>query len=157
MGLRENIQHDTIGDLAMREAVSVQPDITVRDAIAKMQSSGVGAVIVVDKDGKPTGMFNEKMLPDLLINKAAEAMDAPVRDHMTTYVICLKKSETIATLIATMEKHKLRYVCVIDEAGKPCALTGLRGVVEYIVDFFPYEVKNQPLESNLAINKREGA
>ncbi|MBI1372840.1 MAG: CBS domain-containing protein [Phycisphaera sp.] len=156
MGLRENIQHDTIGDLALRKAVVVQPDITIREAIKAMQQAGLGAVIVVDEDGKPVGMYNEKMLPGMLSTNPG-AMDRPVRDHMTSYVICLRKSESIATLIATMEKHKLRWVCVVDDAGRPVALTGLRGVVEYLVEYFPYKVKMQPLQSRLAIEQREGA
>jgi hypothetical protein len=49
-------------------------------------------------------------------------------------------------------------VSIVDADGRPTALTGLRGVVEYVADYFPRQVKVQPIDgSKVSIKTREGA
>jgi len=156
MGLRENILLERVSDLPLRPLVFMQVDETVRSVLHRMSEGGLGAAITVDADGKPVGMFNEKLLIRLLHENPA-AMDQPVGQVMTRNVICVQQGDSIATLIATMQQRKLRWVCVVDETGKATALTGLRGAMEYIVDHFPRRVYVQSTKSKLAVDQREGA
>lgn len=156
MGLRENILSQPVADLAVRELVTAEPDSTVRDAVAAMRQKNLGAVIVVDDAGKPIGMFNEKLLIQLL-DAGGDVMDEPVERHMTTNVACVKTSDTIATLIATIHSRGLRWICICDEAGKAVGISGVRGVMEYVSEHHPRCVLVQPLESKLSVDEREGA
>lgn len=156
MTLRDSIIQETIADLALRPVVRVHADQTVRQVCEAMSEQRLGAAIITDADGRTQGMFNEKLLISLLARKP-EGMDEPVKYHMTSNVVCVKPTDSIATLIATMQGRKLRWVCVVDDQGKATALTGLRGVMEYAVDHFPRSVLSQPIRSKLAIEEREGA
>ena len=84
-------------------------------------------------------------------------MDEPASKHMVREVVTVKQTDPIAVLIATMKQRHLRWVCVVDDEGKAIALTGLRGVMEYMVDHHPLLVKSTPIRRKLSMNEREGA
>lgn len=156
MGLRENLRREPISQLELHKAVTVRPQTPVHEAIEALRRESVGAVIVTDDDGRPAGMFTEKLLIRLLVYRP-EATHEPVASHMSARIECLKADEPIARLISTMQRHALRWVCVVDGDGRPTALADLRGVIEYVVDHFPRLVKVQPIEPRLSIENREGA
>lgn len=156
MALYDNIRQDTVADLSMRQLLVIKPTDSVRRACHIMREAGLGAAVTVDDEGRPVGMFNEKILIRLLA-EGGDVMDTPVVDYLTTYVACVKQSDSIAHLLNEMQTKDFRWVCVTDEAGRAIALTGLRGAMEYIVDHFPRVVKVQSLGSKLSIDEREGA
>jgi CBS domain-containing protein len=156
MGLRENLWRHPISQLSLRKALTVSPAMPVRQAVELMRREKIGAVIAINEAGKPTGMFNEKLLIRLLAYRP-EAADEPIGSHLSVRIVCLRRDEPIARLIDVMQKHSLRWVCVVDEEGRAVALTGLRGVMEYVIDYFPRLVKVQPIEAKLSMEHREGA
>jgi CBS domain-containing protein len=157
MGLRRNIMQEPISALSLRRCPTTTATDTVREAIAILKRDHLGTIIIVDDDGMPKGMYNEHMLMRLLAENPA-GLDDPVGDHMTTYVVCLRRDEPIAKLIATMYERKLRWVCVVDNEGRPISLSGLRGVIEYVSEYFPHQVAVQPISGNkLSVDQREGA
>jgi CBS domain-containing protein len=101
-------------------------------------------------------MFTEKLLIRLLAHRP-EAVDEPVAEHQSVRIVCLRGEEPIARLITTMQKHALRWVCMVDGDGRPTALADLRGVIEYVADHVPRIVKVQPIEPKLSMEQREGA
>jgi CBS domain-containing protein len=156
MGLRSDILNQPVSSLALRPLITVRPSATVHEAIETMRRARLGCVIVIDDAGKPIGMFNEKMLMRMLLEKP-DAISQPIRQHMTRNVWSVIEGDTIARLIGVLQVHKLRWACVCDDSGKATAITGLKGLMEHIVDNFPRQCKVQPIRSNLAIEQREGA
>lgn len=156
MGLREDLRTEPIGGLTMRQAVTIPPTVSVRQAAEKMSEHKLGAVIVTDDRGLPQGMFTEKLLIRVMA-LSPFAMDEPVGSHMAQRCVCLRLTEPVSRLIAVMLEHNLRWVCVVDEEGLPVGLTGLRSVIEYIAEELPSLVKVQPIEAQLSISEREGA
>ncbi|MBI1367782.1 MAG: CBS domain-containing protein [Planctomycetes bacterium] len=157
MGLRENILRDPISELTLRPVVAMPRSATVRQTIEAMKRQGIGAAIIVDSDGRAAGMFNEKLLIRLLLESPG-SLDEPVEKHMTPRLVTVRESDSIAKLLAIMQEFSLRWVCIIDEQGRPTALTGLRGLIEYVVDYFPRQVKVQPIDKNhVSMRTREGA
>jgi len=157
MGLQKNINTEPIASLSLRRCPTTTPDVTVRDAVRIMRRDGLGAIIVVDEDGKPIGMFNENILVRLL-DESPGALAEPISSHMTTYVVCLRREEPIAKLIATMYERNIHWICVLDRHGRPVSFSGLRGLIEYVAEYFPHHIMVQPTTSSkLAMDQREGA
>jgi hypothetical protein len=75
---------------------------------------------------------------------------------MSRQVVRLSGSNSIATLLRAMQQQRLRWVCVVDNDGRPLALTGLRGVIDFVVDSFARDVRVQPITEKLPV-QREGA
>lgn len=157
MGLYENFHADPISMLDVHKTVSVSPDTLVRDVVKQMREARLGAAFIVNHTDHPVGMFNERMLVDLL-SKKPEAMDETVDRHMTLNIVCLHRTDSVAKLIATMSNYNISWVCLVDEEYRPTALTGLRGVLRYVVEYIPHLIRVEPMDStNLSMEQREGA
>ncbi len=156
MGLRRNILKDTVADLDIRPVITVRPKTTVREAAARMKEMRLGCVIVVDGKGKPVGKFTERKLMRALLDNPAN-MRQPVEKFMYPTCDCVALTDPIATLIRTMQARSLRFLCVVDEKGRAVALTGQKGLMEYIADHFPRRVKVQLMDARVFSDQREGA
>lgn len=69
------------------EVVTIHKDDSIFAAAVKMQSFGVGCLVVVDENNKPAGIISEK---DIVVKAVAISMDlqhAPVTSIMTTRLI----------------------------------------------------------------------
>ena len=155
MGLRQDILQQPVTELNWRKLVKVAPTETVRRIVAVMQEEHLGGVVVVGDDGKAIGEFTDRDLIRLLLDDSA-AMDNPVGRHMSDTWGQIRQTDPIARIIDQMQDRKLRYVVVVDDEGLPVGLTGQKGVMEYIADHFPRQVKVQMMKSKLHMDQREG-
>ena len=155
MGLRQDILQQPVTELEWRKLIKVQRTDTVRHVVELMQRDGLGGVVVVGADGKATGEFTERDLIGLLLADPG-ALDEPVGKHMSDTWGQIHQAQPIARIIDRMQDRKLRYVIVVDDAGMPVGLTGQKGVMEYIADHFPRQVKVQMMKSKLHMDQREG-
>ncbi|MCX5660179.1 MAG: CBS domain-containing protein [Planctomycetota bacterium] len=156
MGLRENILKDPVSEIALRELIAVARKTPVREVAAKMREKRLGVAIVVDRAGKPVGKFTERKLMKLLLEDP-KGLDQPVEKFMYDSATPLGRDEPIASLIELMQKQKVRFVCVTDEKGKAVAITGQKGLMEYIAEQFPRAVKAQSTKPRIFTQEREGA
>jgi len=156
MGLREDILKKTVADLELREIIKVRPHDTVSSVVSIMQQKRLGCVVVVDDDDRPLGKFTEKQLTSLVL-KNQSAMDEQVGEHMTSAWSTVEKTDPISKVLDAMQSKGLRFVIVVDSDGRAVGLTGQKGMMEYIADHFPRQVKVQMMESKLYMDEREGA
>lgn len=156
MGLHSNMRSEPVSRLALRTPVLLQPGDTVRAAVEQMRAQQLGCVFVVDADRKPTGIFTEHMLNRILITNV-DALDDPLREHMEDSWCSVKITDEIVDVLAAMQAHDVRFVCVLDEQGRVAALTGQKGLMEYIADHFPDQVMVQRIGCSPYIQQREGA
>lgn len=156
MGLRESLRKDPVSKLPLRQAVTVSRKTTVRQAMAQMRQMHLGCVIVVDRNKKPIGKFTERKVMRLLVEDPGQ-LDDPVDKFMYPTGDPVPLDMPIARMVEIMQSRQLRFLSVVDQAGKVVALTGQKGLMEYIVDFFPRQVKVQRLRPVLYMRDREGA
>ena len=155
MGLRENMLTEPVSQLALREAIIVDPATLIRDAVVLMRSKRLGCVIVAEEDRIPIGVFTERELMKLRAHDAT-ALDEPVGDHLAPNWATVNKSDSIAKALEAMQKNRMWFVCVIDDGGLAVALTGQKGLMEYIADHFPQSVLTQT-PGTKTLTEREGA
>lgn len=156
MGLYHNILNDPVSELQLREVIAVAPDTTCREAVATMKQKCLGYAVVLDSEGRPLGMFTERMLIRLLLSDSA-SLDDPVENHISGRAMRIRRDEPIAKLIQTMQSLGWRFVCVVDEQNRAVGVTGQRGVLEYLTDHFPRSVKVQRMSTEFFSGQREGA
>jgi CBS domain-containing protein len=155
MGLRQDILEQPVTELTWRKLIKVAPTDSVRSAIAQMQQERLGGVVVVGDDGRIVGEFTERELIGMLL-EAPGSMDDPISKHMGDTWGELRTTDSIARIVNEMQDRKLRYVLVVDDDGIPVGLTGQKGVMEYIAEHFPRQVKVQTMDSKLHMDQREG-
>jgi predicted transcriptional regulator len=156
MGLRENIRTEPVTEIRHRALIAVSRQTSVKEAAEKLRRYKVGCVIVTDQEGKPVGKFTERLLMKLLLEDA-RALRLPVERFMYPDPDAIGMNEPIGKMVDVMKHKKLRFLCVTDPEGRAVALTGQHGLMEYITEHFPRQVKVQLLQSKLAMDQREGA
>jgi CBS domain-containing protein len=87
---------------------------TVTEAARKMRDLGVGALPICGDDNRLKGMITDR---DIVLNCVAEGMDTTqtkVQDYAGDEVVTIGADDSIEDALATMSKHGVRRVPVID-------------------------------------------
>lgn len=156
MGLQENLHAETVRELALREPVTVHPDTPVREVVETMKAQRLGCAVVVDAGHKPLGMFTESMLLERLARGERE-LKSSVSEWMAAEWPCVNVNDPVVDVLDAMRTRNVRFICVVDDAGKLVGLTGQRGLLEYVADHFPSQVMVQRIGGTPHLNSREGA
>lgn len=156
MGLRQNILTEPVEKLSLRKAIVLDSVTPVRDAIRRMREEKLGSVVVAGDDGRPVGIFSEGVLIHLLAEEP-DKLDDPIGRHLSSDWACVKLTDPILSVLETMQSRNLRFVCVADNSGKVVALTGQRGLMEYVADYFSRQVMVERVGTKAYPDKREGA
>lgn len=156
MGLIENFQADTVDQLNLRETITIAPETATRSVVESMREKNLGCAVLVDADGKPTGIFTEAILRCGLAQDP-QFLDAPISDHAAKVFPWVYLTDPVSTLLDAMETKNYRFVVVVDEAGKVIGLTGQKGLMEYVAEHFSEEVMVQRIGSEPYAHRREGA
>lgn len=94
------------------EVFTVEPQVSVFDALKLMAEYDIGAVVVVDA-GKVVGIFSERDYARKMILKDRSSRDTPVRKVMTERVITVDPATTIEVCMDLMTYRHIRHLPVI--------------------------------------------
>ena len=89
-------------------------DETVTEAARKMRDLGVGALPICGEDNRLKGMITDR---DIVLNCVAEGMDTTsvkVQDYAGDEVVTIGADDSIEEALATMTRHGVRRLPVID-------------------------------------------
>lgn len=157
MGLQQNFQNEPVSRLSLREPVTALPNESLREVIVRMREKKLGCAIVVDDQYKPIGIFTESLLTQLLDRHGPLVMDNRIEDHMTCPCPWVNLTDPVAYVLDAMQLKNLRFLCVVDEAGRVAGLTGQKGLIEFVADHFPGQVMVQRIGGEPYPSNREGA
>lgn len=122
------------------EAAAVPVEATAADAIRKMLDHHVGAVGVVDGEGRVAGIFTER---DVLRKLSLSRLDpeaTPVRDLMTTPVEMATQETGPGEAMATMVERHFRHLPVVDSNSKLLGILSIRNLLEWRIDALTQEL-----------------
>ena len=126
----------SIRHLLARKGNAVQtvgPDATVFDALELMAQHDVGALVVVDSEGELIGLVSERDYARKVILRGRISRDTPVRDIMTTGVLCVTSQQTVDACMALMTQHRIRHIPVV-ENGQLSGIVSIGDVVFAIIE-----------------------
>jgi CBS domain-containing protein len=121
-------------------AAAVPVEASVADAIRKMLDHHVGAVGVVDAEGRVAGIFTER---DVLRKFSLTKLDpesTPVRELMTTPVEMATQETGPGEAMATMVERHFRHLPVADDNGKLLGILSIRNLLEWRIDGLTQEL-----------------
>jgi len=117
---------ETRGVCSRDDVVCVIAEDRLREVIRLMAERKIGAVIVIDKSGRTTGIFTER---DLLL-KAADietlGPDIPVGQVMTSGVVSVQSDATVVEVADLMLDCGFRHVIINDQHGRPDGIVSIR-------------------------------
>ena len=91
------------------------------------------------------------------LTRARGILSEPLTEHMTTAVSWVRDDDPIETVLDALEEKNTRFIAVVDKDGRLVALTGQKGLMEYVAEHFPDEILRRDVTSNPAKSSREGA
>ncbi|HEY0847961.1 MAG TPA: DUF294 nucleotidyltransferase-like domain-containing protein [Noviherbaspirillum sp.] len=110
--------HSPLSSIIRREAVTVPPEMSVRDALRTMDTNRIGSVVVAQEPERiPLGVFT---LQDLLRRIALQGSDLsqPIGNVMTRQPVSLKPYSTAYQAALLMANRNVRHLLVVDDDGR---------------------------------------
>ncbi len=149
-----------LSELPVHEAVVLSAQDTVTEAMRAMQREHRGCVLVTDdgtSNSKLLGIFTERDVLFRVVDRGRNPATLPLAEVMTPDPEALSVRSTVAYALNKMCVGGFRHVPVVDEEHRPAFVVSVRDVVEFLVEAFPREVLNLPVEGKKSQKAREGA
>ena len=159
-GFDADLLREPVTAIPVRETVVFAPDGTVTDAMRAMQREHRGCVLVTDDGTSSTkllGIFTERDVLFRIVDRGRNPATLPLAEVMTPDPEALSVRSTVAYALNKMCVGGFRHVPVVDEEHRPAFVVSVRDVVEFLVEAFPREVLNLPVEGKKSQKAREGA
>jgi CBS domain-containing protein len=110
----------TVGELLKGKGyqiISIGPNDSVLQAMAKMSQHNVGALLVMDGN-QLVGIFSERDYARKFILYGGASNDTKVNQYMTAKVLHVSCDQTLEECMAIMTAHRFRHLPVLEEGGK---------------------------------------
>ncbi|HEC42537.1 MAG TPA: CBS domain-containing protein [Bacteroides sp.] len=115
------------------EFFSINPDATVFEALGIMADKNIGALMVIDGDGKLVGMFSERDYARKIILHGVKSKEASIVDYMSTELHTVNPDTSVLGCMAVMTDKKVRHVPVLDH-NKLVGIISIGDVVNTIIE-----------------------
>jgi arabinose-5-phosphate isomerase len=126
-------QLQSVGE-AMRsgEQLRIAPETaTIREVFVNIRKTGrrTGAVMLVDGDGRLSGLFTDSDLVRLLEDRRENEIDRPIAGAMTARPKTISPEAPLADAISLLSQHHISELPVIDGEGRPVGLVDITDLI----------------------------
>ena len=126
--------------LCDEKPATVRVEATAAQAIEAMLEQSVGAVAIVDAEGKVAGIFTERDVLKKLALSGQDPRKAPVREFMTTPVKLAAQEMSPGEALAEMVEHHVRHLPIVDAGGKLLGVLSIRNLLQAQVDELAHDL-----------------
>jgi len=115
------------------EVYTISPDATVLEALKKMAEYNVGALPVVDEEGRIVGIFSERDYARKVVLQGKASKEVPVREIMSTKVLYVSPETSDWECMALLTDKRVRHLPVL-EGEKLVGFLSIGDIVKSIMD-----------------------
>jgi len=144
--------HTFVKDAMRKTVISIDSEMTVKDAATMMEDTDVGCVIIT-KGNAPLGILTERDFVKRIVSKE-KSFSTPLADVMSFPLITSKPDDTVWEVAEIMKKNKIHKVPVEDNGKlvgiitasdlvKLCSM-GSDSEMRHIADSILIRLKNNP-------------
>ncbi len=131
---------DTIRTLRPAEPLCVRETATVHDAVAAMLAKRQAGVLVIDADGRLTGIFTERDVLTRVVGRDLDTRLTPLSAVMTRNPEAVSPRDRIAYALNRMSVAGYRTIPVVDAETRPIGVVTVTDFIRWLVDLFPEAV-----------------
>jgi CBS domain-containing protein len=110
---------------------AIGPDASIYEAVSMMAEKGIGALLVMEGE-QLNGIISERDYARKVILAGKSSRQTPVREIMTTAVLCAKLEQSVEQCLALMTDKRIRHLPVAD-GGKVVGLVSIGDLVKEII------------------------
>lgn len=130
--VESSLLEDRIAGLKPRRPVTINGTTTVSQAVRVMTDEAVGAVLVVDSNGKLDGILSERDLLTWAADLPPDQLDSRLaREFMTDNPETVCPEDLLARALQKMDVGRYRHLPVVT-AGKPVGVISVRDIIQHI-------------------------
>jgi CBS domain-containing protein len=122
--------------LGPKTPLCVTEKSSVKEVIELLQKFSVGSVLILDEQGKVSGIFTERDCLLKVIGKEINLNKTAITDVMTKNPETQKLDGTIAYALNLMSLGGFRHIPLVDDDGIPVGIISVKQVVDYLVNSF---------------------
>lgn len=104
-----------IEQVMVSRPLTIQPEMTMRNALDIFRTSRISGAPVVDSNNDLVGVIS---MEDLIVCLLASDMDAPVSKYMTTKLITVKSSDPVVEALKLFVTRGIGRLPVVNQDGK---------------------------------------
>ena len=94
---------------------TISKDQNVKQALILMSEKNIGAIIIVDNNGFPIGIFSERDYARKIILKGKSSKDTLLDEVMTKELITVSRDYKIEQCMEIMIEKKIRHLPVLED------------------------------------------
>ena len=113
--------------------ITTTPDATLHDALRTLINSRVGALVVIDLEGKVVGIITERDLLRVCAELNGEINSLRVADWMTTHLIIGVPQDEVSYIMGIMTHNRIRHLPIMDD-GRLEGIVSIGDVVKAQLD-----------------------
>jgi CBS domain-containing protein len=114
------------------DVATVGPESPVREIVAELTTRRIGAVLVVES-GEVVGVVSERDIVRGLAGHRGEVLALTARDVMTSPVVTIAPTESVAGAMGLMTDRRIRHLPVV-ESGRLVGLVSIGDLVKERID-----------------------
>lgn len=129
--VERSVMFDQVRALKQNAPATIGVDATVGQAIERMASANVGALLVVDDAGKLLGIFSERDLLKRIVGITDDYADLPIARFMSAKPESVATADTLNFVLQKMDAGGYRHVPVVED-GKPVGIISARDMLRFV-------------------------
>lgn len=119
-------------DVMRTKFLSAESDATIATVVQIMNDTNAGAVVIFNAIKDMVGIFTERDLLRRVVAKGLDPVRTPVRDIMTSSVVCAQAEDDAWELLKVMLEANFRHLPVM-EGRKLVGMVSLKEFCRWVV------------------------
>ena len=115
-----------------RQIWTISKDQSVMQALILMSEKNIGAIIIVDNNDFPIGIFSERDYARKIILKGKSSKDTLLDEVMTKELITVTKDYKVDRCMEIMNEKKIRHLPVLEDK-KIVDIISIRDVLKIMI------------------------
>ena len=124
-----------VRDMMIRDVITAERSISVKQCSDILYKRHVGAIIVVDTEKRVIGIFTERDIIRVIAQDIP--LNTPLEDVMTTNIITIQEDSTFGEAKELMRLYRIRRIPVINTENKLVGLLSLRHILDEFFEMIP--------------------
>jgi CBS domain-containing protein len=141
-GISAEALNATVATLMPVEPPCLRETATVHEAAQAMLAHRQAGVLIVDGEGRLTGIFTERDVLTRVVGRELEPRRTTLREVMTPAPEALTADDRVAYAVYCMSVAGYRTVPIVDADGRPVGVITSGDVLRWLADLFPETVLN---------------